>query len=132
MFLLSLAYILYVVVLMVISANCTVSHGWCNIREDDPFGMIIFIFMPFLPMFFLSLITYKMKEEAFQAWFRFALWFVPIIMVMMYLLNGSGQSGMGISGAVSRSFDFLVISIFYVIFIVVSLIRVALAYKRAR
>ncbi len=94
--------------------------------------MIIFIFMPFLPMFFLSLITYKMKEEAFQAWFRFALWFVPIIMVMMYLLNGSGQSGMGISGAVSRSFDFLVISIFYVIFIVVSLIRVALAYKRAR
>lgn len=94
--------------------------------------LLAFFISPLLLFIPFSLIFFFLKEEVFQAWWRFARWFVPIIMVVTFLLNRSEQGGMGISGAVSRSFDFLVISIFYVIFIVVSLTRIALAYRRTR
>ncbi|MBI2439447.1 MAG: hypothetical protein HYV45_02515 [Candidatus Moranbacteria bacterium] len=41
-------------------------------------------------------------------------------------------NGMGISGAVAGAFNFLIISIFYIIFILVSLIKIIRAYKRTK
>jgi hypothetical protein len=84
------------------------------------------------PLFLLSLITYRLKEEVFRAWWNFARWFVPVVIVASFFLNGAGGGGLGISGAVSGAFNFLVLCIFYAVFILVSLIRIVLAYRRTR
>jgi hypothetical protein len=89
-------------------------------------------FMPLTLVFLLSLITYRLKEEVFRAWWNFACWFVPVIIVASFSLNGAGGGGLGISGAVSGAFNFLVLCMFYAVFIFVSLIRIVLAYRRTR
>ncbi len=79
-------------------------------------------------MFFLSLITYKMKDEVFQAWFRFALWFVPIIMFFQFVfMNSSGGGSIG-----NNDFAIFFTSLFYIAFVLVSLIKIVRAYKRTR
>ncbi|MBI2439453.1 MAG: hypothetical protein HYV45_02545 [Candidatus Moranbacteria bacterium] len=124
----SFAYIVYSIILVLVSINCQSHTDWCNIREDDPFGRVIFVFMPLFPVFLLSLLTYKMKDEVFQAWFRFSLWFVPIIIVFQYIFMNSG--GGGYIG--NNDFAIFFTSIFYIIFILVSLIKIIRAYKRTK
>lgn len=43
------------------------------------------VFFPILPLFLFSLITYFMREEIFQAWWRFARVWVPASMVAILL-----------------------------------------------
>lgn len=89
------------------------------------------IFSIFLLLSLFSLITYKMQEEVFQAWWRFARWFVPIIIIVTYLLNTSHeQSGFG--GVAQGAFDFLILIVLYIIFIITSLVRIILAYRRVK
>ncbi|MDO8566233.1 MAG: hypothetical protein Q7S04_03560 [Candidatus Moranbacteria bacterium] len=72
-----------------------------------------------------------MQEEVFQAWWRFARWFVPIIIIVTYLLNTSHeQSGFG--GVAQGAFDFLILIVLYIIFIITSLVRIILAYRRVK
>jgi len=99
-------------------------------KISDSIQMILGI-LPFL--LFFSLITYKMREEVFQSWWRFARWFVPVIMLVTFLVNSQGRSGgMGISGVISSSFNLFIIGIFYAIFIITSAIKIVLAYRRKK
>ncbi len=41
--------------------------------------------LPIIPLFFLSLITYKMREEVYRAWLRFAYAWVPLSLLLIYL-----------------------------------------------
>lgn len=101
----------------------------CPIPLNDSGESLLF---PFLFVFFFSLLTYPMKDEVFAVWWRFTRWFVPVIIIISFLLNGGGGGGLGISGAVSGAFNFLVICIFYLIFILVSLIKIIREYKRTK
>lgn len=86
-----------------------------------------------LSLIFLSLITYKMKDEVFQAWWRFARWWVPVIIaVTLFLQNAGGGGGLGIGGAVSGAFDALVLGILYAIFIITSLVKIMNAYLKTK
>lgn len=81
----------------------------------------------------LSLITYKMRDEVFRAWWRFARWFVPVIIAVTLLLeNAGGGGGIGISGAVSSAFDILILGILYAILIIISLIKIFNAYFKTK
>ena len=94
---------------------------------------LVFALMPFLPLLLLSLITYKMRDEVFRAWWRFARWWVPVIIAVTLFLNSAGGGGgMGISGAVSAGFDILVLSIFYAVFVIVSLVKIVRAYLKTK
>ncbi|MDO8241170.1 MAG: hypothetical protein Q7T51_04290 [Candidatus Moranbacteria bacterium] len=105
---------------------CGAYRGICK----ETFGFIVYPFSPLPFVFLLSLITYKMRDEVFQAWWRFARWFVPVIMLVTFLINSQGRSGgMGISGAISSSFNMLIIGIFYAVFIVTSLVKIMSVYK---
>ncbi len=97
----------------------------CPIHITDSKEAFLF---PFLVMFLLSLLTYKMKDEVFRAWFRFALWFVPIIIVFQYIfMNSRGGGYIG-----NNDFAIFFTSVFYIIFILVSLIKIIRAYKRTK
>ena len=80
-------------------------------------------------IFILSLITYKMREEVFQAWWKFARWFVPLIMLVTFLLNSQNRGG-GMSATISSGFDILVIGIFYTIFIITSAVKIVQTHKQ--
>lgn len=93
------------------------------------FGIIAYPFSVLPSVFFFSLITYKMREEVFQAWWEFARWFVPVIIFVTYILEkNAGSGGMGIEGVIQQGFTTAIILAFYVIFILVSIIRIAWAY----
>ena len=100
---------------------------WIKIHLLNPITPLLF---PIILIFFFSLITYKMREEVFRSWWRFARWFVPVIMVVTFLINSQRQGGgMGIGGAIRSSFNLFIIGIFYAIFIITSAIKIALTYR---
>src|SRR3989344_444294 len=82
-----------------------------------------------IPTFLFSLITYKMREEVFRAWWNFARWFVPIIIVVTYLTNSSHQQS-GFGGVAQGAFYFAILFVLYVIFTITSLVKIILAYRR--
>lgn len=122
---------LLVMSLLLFDSHVCYVNKFCNKISDfiNQDNLTIIFIMPFL--LFLSLITYKMHEEVFRAWWNFARWFVPVIILATLLINSqSGGGGMGISGAISGGFDALVIGIFYVIFVITSLVKIAGAYRK--
>lgn len=98
----------------------------------SPWSLANYIF--FTPLFFLfSLITYKMRDEVFRAWWGFARWWAPVIIVVTLLLeNAGGGGGIGISGAVSSAFDILILGVLYAVLVIVSLVQIIRAYLKAK
>ena len=127
----STAYVIFFIVIFIASEYC--DSTWCRVHDDDPLGVIFFIFLPLLPAFLLSLITYKMKDEVFQAWWRFARWWVLVIVaVTLFLQNAGGGGGIGISGAVGGAVDALILRILYVILVIASLVKIVRAYLKTK
>ncbi len=63
---------------------------------------IFCLFLP-LPLFLLSLITYKMKDEVFTAWIKFVIWFVPLSMIAILLtpVDDGGSWSIPLKGPVA-------------------------------
>lgn len=93
-------------------------------------GISFFVFFLSLPLILFSLITYKMRDEVFHAWWRFARWWVPVIIaVTLFVQNAGGGGGWGMNGG---AFDVFFIGIFYAIFIIVSLVKIFNAYFKTQ
>ncbi len=130
---------LLILALFSLGINGCNTSVWCNkiiyfvdnglvgdVINSDTF-LLIFLT---IPLFILSLITYKMHDEVFRAWWRFARWWVPVIMIVTFLLeNAGGGGGWGMNGG---AFDAFFIGIFYVIFIVISLVKIFNAYFKTK
>lgn len=100
----------------------------CLIPLDDSKEILLY---PFPLVLLFSLLTYKMKEEVFQAWWRFSRWFVPIIVMVTFFLSvAPGQSGF--AAVAAQSFNFLILAILYITFILISLIKIVRAYRRTK
>ncbi len=84
------------------------------------------------PLFFLSLITYKMQDEVFRAWWNFARWWVPVIILATLGVN-LGINALG-SGAdmFDRGFSNMFIGLLYAIFVAVSLWRIFRKYRELK
>ena len=59
------------------------SRGWGGCV--DVLASVEILFVPILPFFLFSLVTYWMREEIYQAWFRFARWWIPISMLAIFI-----------------------------------------------
>ena len=62
--------------------------GLCNLINSsctDTFDPIAENLSVLVPALLLSLITYKMRDEVYQAWLRFARVWVPLSMVLIFL-----------------------------------------------
>lgn len=127
----SAIYVIFSIAIFLTGEFC--NKTWCRVHDDDPLGLFFFFFLPLLPIFLLSLITYKMRDEVFRAWWRFARWWASVIVAVTLLLErAGGGGGIGIGGAVSTAFDILVLGVLYTVLVVVSLIQIAQAYFRAK
>lgn len=92
---------------------------------DVVYNVIIF-FLPVLPLFLFSLITYKMPEGVFQAWWRFARVFVPLAMFLILITPAYTHNWMFpvTKGTVAVALSGL--------FVLTSLIRVVIAHRRLK
>lgn len=117
-FLLILAYVQ--------SGDICYSRDWCRALWS-PMNRLGETLLVSIPMFLFSLITYKMKDEVFQAWWSFARWYVPALIVATFLLNNA-DTGSGYLNA-GASLIFLILFILYAIFVLVSLIKIVCAYR---
>lgn len=62
--------------------------GFCGHIYNNCWDIIDLIwppFMIFLPFAFLSLLTYRMRDEIFRAWTAFAVWWVPLSMFVTFI-----------------------------------------------
>ena len=107
-------------------------YDYCGAFDDicrRAYGSVIYLFSSFIPVFLLSLITYKMKEEVFRAWWNFARWFVPIIIAVTYLLNNA-PTGNSLNAKQDATFFFLFI--LYTIHIITSLTKIFRTYRKTK
>jgi hypothetical protein len=110
------------------SKICGIGSLICRKNLED-----VFVLLYSIPvLFLLSLLTYKMREEIFHAWWNFARWWVPVIIVVTLLLNSAsdGGGGMGGGGLASGMLDFAVLWILYIILVLVCLIKIVRVYGK--
>lgn len=58
-----------------------IEYGSCM---DNVFSLMVF-FLPIIPFFIFSLITYKMREVVYLTWFNFAKWWIPFSMFLILI-----------------------------------------------
>ena len=97
-------------------------EGSCPFMMSD----VVLIFLPVLPLFLFSLITYKMSEAVFQDWWRFARVFVPFAMLLILIAPAYTHNWMFpvIKGTVAVILSGL--------FVLVSLTRIILTHRRLK
>lgn len=88
-----------------------------------------YLFFLSAPIFLLSIITYRMKDEVFHAWWGFARWWVLVIAVVTILLNNMGGGG---TLGMNKDFTAFVLIILYSILIIVSLVKIIRTYIATR
>ncbi|NLC31443.1 MAG: hypothetical protein GX765_05340 [Candidatus Moranbacteria bacterium] len=71
--------------IFLVAFNFIGTFNLCGGREysvcmDVVFNIFMILF-PIIPLFLFSLITYKMQDNVFQAWWRFARIWIPISML---------------------------------------------------
>jgi len=87
-------------------------HCWQFWDSLDIIGALLFIF-PFV--FLLSLITYFLREEVFQAWMHFAKWWIPLS-IFFVLVMPDGQGGGYMPSLIDKqTIAFLMSSIFILV-----------------
>ena len=97
------------------------TYTLCNNNESCVSLLYYFFFygMFFLPLFILSLITYKLRDEVFKTWLHFVYWWVPLSVFLVFITPDSNPSILPIvtKGPVAllMSFLFLIISLIIII-----------------
>lgn len=84
------------------------------------------IFLPLFPLFLFSLITYKMREEVFQSWFRFARVYIPASMLLILLAPSYSSNWMFPYDKGRAAF------LFSSLFIIISIVKIVLANRRLK
>ena len=115
------------------SHTCSREWMWCREYIWNSSNLILRLLLVTPPLLLFSLLTYRMRDEVFNAWISFAKWFVPvIILITLIIQSGSGGGSGGFSGAVSGWFDAMIIGLLYIIFIIISLWKIIRAYRKTK
>ncbi len=78
------------ILLVVFFENEICGFSKCSMHFDKLPYLFIFASPAALPLLF-SLITYKMKEEVFQAWRNFSYWWIPLTMFLTLITPDSNS-----------------------------------------
>ena len=86
---------------------------------------ILILFLIFISIFILSLITYKMRDLVFQSWLKFAYVWVPLTIVLTFMAPEYDSSLLPITkGVVSFYMSLL--------FLIISTIIITLKYRSSK
>jgi hypothetical protein len=110
------------------------SFGYCNRGSfcslisdylEPPVGSVLLV-IPFV--FIFSLVTYKMRDEVFQHWMKFARWAIPVAMVASFFISNIPHSSNIMSGMDKAFFYILTFGTFCT----VSIWRITSKYLQLR
>jgi len=87
----------------------------------------LFYFFPLI--LFFSLLTYKMKDSAFKAWWRFAKWAIPIIFLASFIIAQGYHHHPGGWMNFDSAIDLAMYIAMYSIFILGSTIQIFRGYN---
>lgn len=109
---------------------CRLAFGWidgrCLIPVNDTLELIPLLFsITILPF---SLITYRMKEDVFKAWIKFAVWWIPMTIILV-LISPDGGGSMFVAGP---SMQQISLAVLVGLFVVISFIKIIRAYRKAK
>lgn len=93
---------------------------------QDISNQIAEILFPLIPIVLLSLITYWTRDSVYQAWFRFARWWVPLSMLLILI---TPEYGGGLFNPIEKGSVAFVSSAF---FFLISLVIIAWKYFSTR
>lgn len=128
-FLSSLVGVLFIGFLFSLENSYCYNNAYClGIRHALNIDILDLIFLT-IPLFFLSLITYRLRDEIFTAWWNFARWWVLAIIIITFILNS--MSGGGTLG-MDRDFTAFTLIILYSILSVGSLVKITRTHVRLR
>lgn len=86
-----LGIVLFSVATFISMKGMCLSDLVCSRPHDDSLSLIL---LPTIPLFIFSLVTYKMREKVFQAWWNFARIWIPISMLAILLSPSSTHNWM--------------------------------------
>jgi cytochrome bd-type quinol oxidase subunit 2 len=85
----------------------------------------------FVPVIlFFSLITYKLKPEAFSAWWRFARIAIPVVFLGLFVISLELHHNPGGWFNIDNEKDLVMYFVIYTIFIIGSFIQIYRGYKK--
>ncbi|MCR4306712.1 MAG: hypothetical protein NUV42_01960 [Candidatus Yonathbacteria bacterium] len=116
---------LFVIILDQINVERLCSTNTCYSTIETYFTLSFLL----IPVLLLSLITYKMRDEVFRAWWNFARWWVPVIIITTLLLENAGGGG---TLGMNKDFIAFVLIILYSVLGIVSLVKIMRAYLRTK
>ncbi len=117
-----------------LAAMYPINFGICGVDSYDcrkTADVLQMLFGIFPVALLFSLITYKMREEVFQSWWKFTRWFVSVIILVTYFLE-SHSGGGDFGGVVAEAFNFAILFILYSLFVIISIIRIWLAHRKTQ
>jgi len=91
--------------------------------------LISFGLLPISLLLLFSIITIWMKKEVFWAWFKFAVWYIPVLVAALFVFPTCIPGGIGIGGAYEESFNILVLIILFTAYIITSIVKILRAHK---
>lgn len=104
---------------------CTSLNYDCRLLWDKVENISYF----FIFILLFSLITYKMKPEAFRNWWKFARVAIPIILVISTVINLQLHHTSGGFFNMDNMFDLPALILMYSIFVMGSLIQIYRGYR---
>lgn len=93
-------------------------------------GIILFSLFPIILLLPFSAVLYFTRDEIFTAWWNFARWFVPVIVIVTLLLENAGGGG-GYLG-MDQDFTAFILIALYSIFVLVSLVKITRMYLKTK
>ena len=78
-------YVFYLVIIFAFGGKCYNVH-WCHAYLNNLLNLIAIVFLPFLPLFLFSLITYFMRNEVYQAWWKLTRFWIPLSIFLVLLM----------------------------------------------
>lgn len=100
----------------------------CLIPANDNFEFTLLILV--LAVTPLSLIVLPFCDHVFEAWKKFFIWGVPVVVVLTYLITTYEQSTSG--GFMNIEVAPMIVGFIYAIYLTVSLVIITIAWSRCR
>ncbi len=99
----------------------------CVIPATDSFEIVFLSFV--ILIFPLSLLTLPLKPSVFEAWKKFAVWAVPVIMILVALIEAVGTGG-GLPGQFHPGLIFY--PLFGIVYFTISFIVIGVSWWKSR
>ncbi len=87
----------------------------------------ISLFFPII--LFFSLITYKLKDSVFSAWWKFARFAIPVVFLLSFIISLGLHHSPGGFFNMDDSIDLIRYFVIYTVFVLGSLIQIYRGYK---